>query len=143
MFGNPETTTGGMALKFYSSVRIDIRRISSIKEGQNVIGSRTRVRVVKNKMAPPFKNTEFDIIFGKGISKMGELVDLAVDNEIMERSGAWFSYKNERLGQGRENTKKFLEENPNVAKEIEEKLKEILGFSNGDKPKEQESKSKK
>lgn len=143
MFGNPETTTGGMALKFYSSLRMDIRRVSSIKEGQNIIGSRTRVKVVKNKMAPPFKNTEFDIIFGQGISKMGELVDLAVDNKIMERSGAWFSYKNERLGQGRENTKKFLEENPNVAKEIEKQLKEILGFSNGDKPKEQESKSKK
>jgi len=143
MFGNPETTTGGMALKFYSSVRMDIRRISSIKEGQNVIGSRTRVRVVKNKMAPPFKETEFDIIYGKGISRAGELVDLAVDNKIIEKGGAWLSYKNERLGQGRENTIKFLKESPDLAREIEDKLKEALGLPLAKPAKEQESKPKK
>lgn len=142
MFGNPETTTGGMALKFYSSVRIDIRRISSLKEGQNVIGSRTKTRVVKNKLAPPFKEAEFDIIYGKGISKAGELVDLAVDNNIIEKSGAWLSYKDERLGQGRDHTKKFLEENPAISAEVEDKLRQTLGLFRTEKPKEQESKKK-
>ncbi len=144
MFGNPETTTGGMALKFYSSVRIDIRRIASLKEGQNVIGSRTRARVVKNKLAPPFREAEFDLIFGQGISRIGELIDLAIDQGIIEKGGAWFSYKNERLGQGREHTKKFLEENPSMASEIEGKLKETLGLSSkSEPPKEQASKPKK
>lgn len=142
MFGNPETTTGGMALKFYSSVRIDIRRISSLKEGQNVIGSRTKTRVVKNKLAPPFKEAEFDIIYGKGISKAGELVDLAVEHGIIEKSGAWLSYKDERLGQGRDHTKKFLEENPTVGAEVEDKLIQTLGLFRTEKPKEQESKKK-
>ena len=142
MFGNPETTTGGMALKFYSSVRIDIRRISSLKEGQNVVGSRTKTRVVKNKLAPPFKEAEFDIIYGKGISKAGELVDLAVDNGIIEKSGAWLSYKDERLGQGRDHTKKFLEENSAISAEIEDKLRQTLGLFPTEKPKEQESKKK-
>jgi recombination protein RecA len=142
MFGNPETTTGGMALKFYSSVRIDIRRISSLKEGQNVVGSRTKTRVVKNKLAPPFKEAEFDIIYGKGISKAGELVDLAVDNGIIEKSGAWLSYKDERLGQGRDHTKKFLEENPAISAEVEDKLRQTLGLFPTEKPKEQESKKK-
>jgi recombination protein RecA len=129
MFGNPETTTGGTALKFYSSVRLDIRRIASIKEGDRVTGSRTRVRVVKNKVAPPFKDAEFDIIYGKGISKTGELVDLGVEHKIIEKSGTWFSYQDERLGQGRENAKNFLDENPDIAAQIESKLKEKLGLS--------------
>jgi recombination protein RecA len=128
MFGNPETTTGGTALKFYSSVRLDIRRIASIKEGDRVTGSRTRVRVVKNKVAPPFKDAEFDIIYGKGISKTGELVDLGVEHKIIEKSGTWFSYQDERLGQGRENAKNFLDENPDIVAQIESKLKEKLGF---------------
>jgi recombination protein RecA len=128
MFGNPETTTGGTALKFYSSVRLDIRRIGSIKEGDRMTGSRTRVKVVKNKVAPPFKNAEFDIIYGKGISKTGELVDLGVEHKIIEKSGTWFSYKDERLGQGRENAKNFLDQNPDITAEIERRLKENLGF---------------
>jgi recombination protein RecA len=142
MFGNPETTTGGTALKFYSSVRLDIRRIGSIKEGDRMIGSRTRVKVVKNKVAPPFKNAEFDIIFGKGISKIGELVDLGVEHKIIEKSGTWFSYKDERLGQGRENAKTFLDQNPDVAAEIERRLKETLGFSEDVKEEEEPVKTK-
>ncbi len=126
MFGNPETTTGGNALKFYSSVRLDIRRIAAIKTGQDTIGNRTRVRVVKNKVAPPFKNAEFDIIFGEGVSKYGELIDLAIDNNIIDKSGTWFSYKETRIGQGRENAKKFLKENQKLADEIERKTREIL-----------------
>jgi recombination protein RecA len=129
MFGNPETTTGGTALKFYSSVRLDIRRIASIKEGDRVTGSRTRVRVVKNKVAPPFKDAEFDIIYGKGISKIGELIDLGAEHKIIEKSGTWFSYEGERLGQGRENAEKFLDQNPDIAQQIEQKLKEKLGLS--------------
>lgn len=128
MFGNPETTTGGIALKFYSSVRLDIRKISSIKEGEEVTGSRTRVRVVKNKVAPPFKTAEFDIIYGKGISKQGELIDLGVEHKILEKSGTWFSYKGERLGQGRENAKQFLRDNPDIAKNIEEEIREKLNL---------------
>jgi recombination protein RecA len=129
MFGNPETTTGGTALKFYSSVRLDIRRIASIKEGDRILGSRTRVRVVKNKVAPPFKDAEFDIIYGLGISKTGELIDLGVTEKVVEKSGTWISYKNERLGQGRENAKEFLDQNPDLAREIEQKLKEKLGMA--------------
>jgi len=127
MFGNPETTTGGNALKFYSSVRLDIRRIESIKEGNDVVGNRVRVKVVKNKMAPPFKQAEFDILFAKGISKTGELVDLGVERKVMEKSGAWYSYKSERLGQGREAVRDYLETNPAVAREIETKLRELAG----------------
>ena len=114
MFGNPETTTGGRALKFYASVRIDIRRIASIKDGDQVIGGRTRVKVVKNKVAPPFREAEFDIMYGEGISREGDLLDLAVEKRIVEKSGAWFAYGGERLGQGRENAKQFLKENPDM-----------------------------
>jgi len=128
MFGNPETTTGGNALKFYSSVRLDIRRIESIKEGQEVTGSRVRVKVVKNKMAPPFKKAEFDIMFAAGISKVGELVDLGVERRIVEKSGAWYSYKEERLGQGREAVKTFLKENPDIAADIESRVRESAGL---------------
>jgi recombination protein RecA len=127
MFGNPETTTGGNALKFYSSVRLDIRRIESIKEGQEVVGSRVRVKVVKNKMAPPFKQAEFDIMFAQGISKAGELVDLGVEKKVLEKSGAWYSYRGERLGQGRDAVRDFLVTNQPLAREIEGKLREIAG----------------
>jgi recombination protein RecA len=123
MFGNPETTTGGNALKFYSSVRLDIRRIAAIKQGQDVIGSRTKVRVVKNKVAPPFREVEFDLIYGEGISREGDVLDLAVEKNIVEKSGTWYTYKDKRIGQGRENAKVFLKENANVQEEIE---KEIL-----------------
>ncbi len=127
MFGNPETTTGGNALKFYSSVRLDIRRIESIKEGQDVVGSRVRVKVVKNKMAPPFKQAEFDILFSQGISKAGELVDLGVDRKVLEKSGAWYSHHGERLGQGRDAVRDFLVTNQPLAREIESKLRELAG----------------
>lgn len=127
MFGNPETTTGGNALKFYSSVRLDIRRIESIKEGQEVMGSRVRVKVVKNKMAPPFRQAEFDIMFAEGISKTGELVDLGVDKKIIEKSGAWYSYKGERIGQGRDAAREFLKNNLPIAREVEAKLREQAG----------------
>ena len=129
MFGNPETTTGGNALKFYSSVRVDIRRIAALKDGEEVIGNRTRAKVVKNKVAPPFRNCEFDIIYGKGISKTGDLLDLGVANEIITKSGTWFSYKENRIGQGRENSKRFLGENPDIATEIENQLRKKLGLS--------------
>ncbi|MDH5586358.1 MAG: recombinase RecA [Nitrospirota bacterium] len=129
MFGNPETTTGGNALKFYSSVRLDIRRIESIKEGQDVMGSRVRVKVVKNKMAPPFKQAEFDVMFAEGISKVGELVDLGVDRRIIDKAGAWYSYKEERLGQGREAVKTFLKSNPDVAATIEAQIREGYGLA--------------
>ena len=138
MFGNPETTTGGMALKFYSSLRLDIRRISPIKEGENVVGNRTRVRVVKNKMAPPFKHAEFDIMYGEGISREGDIIDLAVDNNIISKSGTWYSYKDERLGQGRENAKKFLKENPDIIAKLENDIKKILGISKETKEKKDE-----
>jgi recombination protein RecA len=127
MFGNPETTTGGNALKFYSSVRLDIRRIESIKEGQDVMGSRVRVKVVKNKMAPPFRQAEFDIMFAEGISKTGELVDLGVDKRVIEKSGAWYSYKGERIGQGRDAARDFLKQNAAAAREVEAKLRELAG----------------
>jgi len=128
MFGNPETTTGGNALKFYSSVRLDIRRIESIKEGQDVIGSRVRVKVVKNKTAPPFKQAEFDIMFAEGVSKVGEMVDLGVEKKIVDKAGAWYSYNEERLGQGREAVKTFLKSNPDIAEEIERKIREKAGL---------------
>jgi recombination protein RecA len=129
MFGNPETTTGGRALKFYASVRIDIRRIASIKDGDQVIGGRTRVKVVKNKVAPPFREAEFDIMYGEGISREGDLIDLAVEKRIVEKSGAWFAYGGERLGQGRENAKQFLKENPEVRRTIEERVRRELGLA--------------
>jgi recombination protein RecA len=128
MFGNPETTTGGRALKFYSSVRVDIRRIASIKDGDAVVGGRTRVKVVKNKVAPPFREAEFDIMYGEGISREGDLLDLAVDKRIIEKSGTWFAYGGERLGQGRENAKTFLRENPETFKTIEERVRKELGL---------------
>src|SRR5438094_1574849 len=129
MFGNPETTTGGRALKFYSSVRVDIRRIASIKDGDTVVGGRTRVKVVKNKVAPPFREAEFDVMYGEGISRTGDLLDLAVDKRIVEKSGAWFAYGGERLGQGRENAKQFLKENPYVYKTIEDRVRRELGMT--------------
>ncbi|MBA4398141.1 MAG: recombinase RecA, partial [Syntrophus sp. (in: bacteria)] len=127
-FGSPETTTGGNALKFYSSLRLDIRKVTAIKQGQDVVGMRTRVKVVKNKMAPPFRETEFDIIFGEGISREGDILDLAADNNIVEKSGAWYSFKGERLGQGRDNTKNFLKENSDMLKEIEMRVREKMGL---------------
>jgi recombination protein RecA len=126
MFGNPETTTGGNALKFYSSVRIDIRRIGTIKSANEVIGSRTKVKVVKNKVAPPFREAEFDILYGSGISKEGELVDMASEHNIVEKLGAWYSYSGERIGQGRENARDFLRANPMIADEVEAKLRTKL-----------------
>ncbi len=128
MFGNPETTTGGRALKFYSSIRVDIRRIASIKEGDLVVGSRTRVKIVKNKLAPPFREAEFDILYNQGISYEGDIVDLAVERKLIEKSGAWFSYKGERLGQGRENAKLFIREHPEIAQTLDVKLRELLGL---------------
>jgi recombination protein RecA len=128
MFGNPETTTGGNALKFYSSVRLDIRRIGNIKEGENVVGSRTKVRVVKNKVAPPFKEAEFDIIYGQGISRDGEIVDLGAECGAIEKSGAWYSFDGERIGQGRENTKEYLRDHPEVAAAVEAKVREKHGL---------------
>ncbi|MFP4040146.1 MAG: recombinase RecA [Desulfosudaceae bacterium] len=128
-FGNPETTTGGNALKFYSSVRIDIRRSSAIKEGQEIIGNRIRVKVVKNKMAPPFKNIEFDIMYGKGISKTGELLDIGVQEEIIEKSGSWYSYNGERIGQGRENVKLYFEEHPELFNELYDSVRQSLGLT--------------
>ena len=123
MFGNPETTAGGRALKYYASVRMDIRRIESIKQDGEVVGNRTRVKIVKNKVAPPFREAEFDIVYGKGISKEGNILDIAVNLDIVEKSGSWFSYNGERIGQGRENVKKYLEEHPEIAKEIEDKIR--------------------
>jgi len=130
-FGNPETTTGGNALKFYSTMRLDIRKISAIKQGQDVIGNRVRVKVVKNKVAPPFRQTEFDIIFGEGISKEGDLLDLAADNEIVDKAGAWYSYVGERIGQGRENTKQFLKDNPDITTKIMNEVCQKFGLKKG------------
>jgi recombination protein RecA len=127
LFGSPETTSGGRALKFYSSVRLDIRRIESLKDGTEVVGNRTRVKVVKNKCAPPFKQAEFDIIYGQGISKEGSLLDVGVDVGLVKKSGAWFTYEGDQLGQGRENARNFLRDNPELAREIEEKIKAQLG----------------
>ncbi len=128
MFGNPETTTGGRALKFYSSVRVDIRRIAAIKEGDVVIGSRTKVKVVKNKVASPFREAEFDILYGEGISREGDMLDLAVNHNIVEKSGSWFSYKGERIGQGRENARQFLKENKDIAARIEAEVRKAVGL---------------
>jgi recombination protein RecA len=129
MFGSPETTTGGNALKFYSSVRLDIRRIGSIKKGDEVVGNETRVKVVKNKVASPFKTAEFDIMYGKGISREGEIVDLGVLNNIVDKSGAWYAYSGEKIGQGRDNAREFLKENPTLAREIENKIREACGVA--------------
>jgi len=129
MFGNPETTTGGNALKFYSSVRLDVRRIASIKMGQAVIGSRTKVRVVKNKVAPPFKEVEFDLIHGEGISREGDVLDLAVEKNIVEKSGTWYAYGGQRIGQGRENAKQFLKENSKILEQMEKEILENFRIS--------------
>ena len=129
MFGNPETTTGGRALKFYSSVRIDIRRIAAIKEGDIVTGSRTRVKVVKNKVAAPFREAEFDILYGEGISREGDLLDIAVNNNLVEKSGSWFSYKGERIGQGRENARQFLKDNKDTLAKIDAEVRKTLGLT--------------
>jgi len=131
MFGNPETTTGGNALKFYASVRLDVRKNIAIKDGQDITGNRTKVKIVKNKLAPPFKEVEFDMMYGEGISKTGDLLDLGVTHNVVEKSGSWYSYQSERIGQGRENAKKFLADNPDTYSRIETKVKEALGF--GDK----------
>jgi recombination protein RecA len=128
MFGNPETTTGGRALKFYSSVRIDIRRIAAIKEGDQVVGSRTKAKIVKNKTAAPFREAEFDIMYGEGISREGDMLDLAVNNNLVEKSGSWFSYKGERIGQGRENAKAFLKENKDIAAKMEAEVRKTIGL---------------
>jgi len=137
MFGNPETTTGGRALKFYSSVRIDIRRIGAIKDGDQVIGNRTKVKIVKNKTAAPFREAEFDIVYGEGISREGDLIDLAVNLNLVEKSGAWFSYKTDRIGQGRENAKMFLKENPDIREKLEVEVRKALGLTSiADKAKE-------
>lgn len=144
MFGNPETTTGGNALKFYSSVRIDIRRIGAIKDGQELIGNRTRAKVVKNKMAPPFREAEFDILYGEGISKTGELIDIGVDAGVIDKSGSWYSYSGERIGQGRENAKRFFTENKDLCDEINLKVRQSLGMIETEAVKEDvENKKKK
>jgi len=134
MFGNPETTTGGNALKFYASVRMDIRRIGALKEGDNIVGGRTRVKVVKNKMAPPFKEAEFDVLYGTGISRDGEIVDLGSDIGVVEKSGAWYSYAGERIGQGREAAKQFLKEHPETAKDIMAKVMDKTGIKRPETP---------
>ncbi|MBX3675212.1 MAG: recombinase RecA [Burkholderiales bacterium] len=131
MFGNPETTTGGNALKFYASVRMDIRRIGSIKRGEEVIGNETRVKVVKNKVAPPFKVADFDILYNEGISRHGEIIELGVQHRIIEKSGAWYSYKGEKIGQGKDNTREFLKENPALSDEIESRIREAVGIAGG------------
>ncbi|HET7842125.1 MAG TPA: recombinase RecA [Terriglobia bacterium] len=129
MFGNPETTTGGRALKFYASVRVDIRRVASIKDGDRVVGNRTRVKIVKNKVAPPFRDAEFDILYGEGISKEGDLVDVAAEKGLLEKSGTWFSFGSERIGQGRENAKQFLRDNQDVRKKLENEVRKVLNLS--------------
>ena len=131
MFGSPETTTGGRALKFYASVRLDVRRIESLKDGTDVVGNRTRVKVVKNKVAAPFKQAEFDIMYGKGISREGSLIDVGVEQAIIRKAGAWYTYDGDQLGQGKENARNFLRENPDVAAEIEKRIKEKLGVGVG------------
>jgi recombination protein RecA len=145
MFGNPETTTGGQALKFYASLRMEIRRIGQIKDREQVVGNQTRVKVVKNKLAPPFRQVEFDIMYGEGISKVGELIDLGVKANVVEKSGAWFSYDSQRIGQGRENAKQFLRDHPDVADKIEAKVREQSGvvanlmLATADEPEEAEA----
>jgi recombination protein RecA len=128
MFGNPETTTGGNALKFYASVRLDIRRTGNIKKGEEIIGSETKVKVVKNKVAPPFKTAEFDILYGEGISREGEIIDMGVNARVVDKSGAWFAYNGEKIGQGKDNAREFLRENPDLAHEIENKVREAMGI---------------
>ena len=142
MFGNPETTTGGNALKFYASVRLDIRRIGAIKKGDEVVGNQTRVKVVKNKVAPPFKQCEFDILYGEGISKEGELIDMGVDQEIVKKSGAWYSYNDDRIGQGKDNVRTYLKENPAIAEEIESRIREALSLTPVETTKEAKTKAK-
>ena len=142
MFGNPETTTGGNALKFYSSVRLDIRRIGAIKKGDEVVGNQTRVKVVKNKVAPPFKQCEFDILYGEGISKEGELIDMGVEQEIVKKSGAWYSYNDDRIGQGKDNVRTYLKENPAIAEEIESRIREALSLTPVETAKEAKAKAK-
>jgi recombination protein RecA len=134
MFGNPETTTGGRALKFYASTRVDIRRVAAIKDGEAVIGNRTKVKVVKNKMAPPFREAEFDIIYGEGISREGDLIDLGVEHNLVEKTGAWYSYKGERIGQGRDNAKQFLKDNPDARKKLDLELRKTLGMVRAEAP---------
>ena len=129
MFGSPETTTGGNALKFYASVRLDIRRTGSIKKGEEPIGNETRVKVVKNKVSPPFKQAQFDILYGQGISREGEIIDMGVEAKVVEKSGAWYAYQGEKIGQGRDNARTFLRENPELAREIENKVRESLGIA--------------
>ena len=128
MFGSPETTTGGKALKFYASIRLDVRKVDQVKDGANIIGNRTRVKVVKNKLAPPFKTAEFDIVYGQGVSKAGCILDLAVENGIIEKSGSWFSYNDAKIGQGKENAKNFLLQNEDTMNEIELKIKQKIGL---------------
>ncbi|MDD3045982.1 MAG: recombinase RecA, partial [Candidatus Delongbacteria bacterium] len=128
MFGNPETTTGGNALKFYASIRLDVRKVSSLKDKEDFTGNRTRVKVVKNKVAPPFKTAEFDMIYGSGVSRTGEVIDLAVDNDIIKKSGSWFSYGEDRIGQGKDKVSIYLEENPALFKEIEKKVRDLYGI---------------
>jgi recombination protein RecA len=130
MFGNPETTTGGNALKFYASVRLDIRRIGAIKKGDEVVGNETKVKVVKNKVSPPFKEAFFDILYGEGISREGEIIELGVAHKIVDKSGAWYAYGGEKIGQGKDNAREFLKENPAIAKEIEAKIRTALGIKN-------------
>ena len=142
MFGNPETTTGGRALKFYSSVRLDVRRVEALKQGGEVIGNHTRVKVVKNKVAPPFKEAEFDIMFGKGISASGDVLDLAAQNNIVIKSGAWYAYESNKIGQGRENAKAYLEENPEVFAEIERRVRALYGFEVDETPVAEPEKTK-
>jgi len=141
MFGNPETTAGGRALKFYASVRLDIRRIGSIKDGERVIGNRTRVKVVKNKVAPPFREAEFDILYNEGISQEGELVDIAAEKNIIAKSGVWYSYQGERIGQGRENARLYLKENPELAEKIRPAVLASLGLGRKEEKVEEEKKS--
>jgi recombination protein RecA len=128
MFGNPETTTGGRALKFYSSVRVDIRRIAAIKDGESVVGNRTKAKVVKNKVAPPFREAEFDIMYGEGVSREGDILDLAVKHELVEKSGSWYSFQSERIGQGRENAKQFLRDHPDLVNTLDTELRKVLGM---------------
>src|SRR5205823_10042897 len=134
MFGNPETTTGGRALKFYASIRLDIRRIAAIKDGDVVVGNRTKVKVVKNKVASPFREAEFDIIYGEGASKEGDLLDLGVAQNLIEKSGSWFSYKGERIGQGRENARQFLKDNPDIRAAVDTELRKVLGLVKSEIP---------
>jgi len=129
MFGSPETTTGGNALKFYASVRLDIRRIGSIKKGDEIIGNETKVKVVKNKVSPPFKTAEFDILYGEGISRQGEIVEMGVAHKLIDKSGAWYAYKGEKIGQGKDNAREFLKTHPDVAREIEQKIREAVGVA--------------